>query len=131
MKTKSRCNECNKYLEEKINQRMYSRFTQSCYRCESKHLKLGGKYNTINKGIKQRWICCHCSLNFIKKGISYRKQVSDIIIKKILRYSIKHKGYFNKFDNSKKTTYTTRELADMFDISKSGVWNLLKTMKTK
>ena len=137
MKTNKKCRECKKYLEEKIVARMNSSFSNkfnnneplACYNCGSNHLLLGGEYNTLKDGIKQRWKCSHCSSNFISRTKAYRKKHSLTLIKKILRYSTKHKGYFNKYDNTKKTTYSTRELADMFGMSSSGISNLLRNLK--
>jgi len=129
MKTKIKCTDCGKYLEKKMTRRINVSLIGlgiHCYKCGSMHIKLSGRYDTLERGIMQRWICCHCNYNFIKRTLSYRRKINKFIIKKILKYSLKHKGYFNKYDNSKKTTYSTRELAEIFNVSKSSICDLLK-----
>lgn len=81
-----------------------------------------GKYTTSKGNTRQRWKCVHCNYNFIKRDITFKSAYPKYLIKKIIRLYKTKKGYINKYDRTKKTTYSSREISERTGIPKSTVF---------
>lgn len=101
-----------------------------CPKCGSTNIGSGGKYKAKKKSsIKYRLRCRDCKHSFILRTKTYRKKIPIKIREKIIKLYKTNKGYINKFDNLKKTTYSTREIAEILNVSSSFVWDIIKKIE--
>lgn len=100
-----------------------------CPKCESYWLVKKGNYKTKKRIIKKRYKCKDCGLIFVERNENFRQKLEPMIKLKIMSLWKTKKGFVNKFDNLKKETYSTREIAKKLNVSKSFVHQLIKNRK--
>jgi len=79
---------------------------------------------------QRRFKCLKCKALFTERTEDLRKKYPAWIREQIIRLYNKKKGYIRKFDCMKKLTYSTREIAKMLDISRSGVHKVIQRRGT-
>ena len=122
------CKDCGKYFVEKYLIRKCD-INLECPRCLGKKITFGSRYyvRTLNK-YEQRYSCITCKKTFINRIHVTIRKYGDYTIKKVLELYNTNKGHINKYDNLKKITYSTREIAKILKISSSGVFGIIKRM---
>lgn len=68
---------------------------------------------------------------FIIRDVNFRKKISFKIRDQVLRLYRTKKPHKTKFDGMKKNTYSTREIAQMLNVSKSFVGVIVKNGKPR
>ena len=101
----------------------------SCPKCKSTKIVKAGKYQIKRMGVHHRWRCKNCNHHFIVRTLNYRKKIPVHIRDKILKLYKTKKLIINKYDNLKKQTYSTREIAEMLNLSKAFVASVIKNKK--
>ena len=97
-----------------------------CHKCNNK-VRKKGKYRINRTSVaQQKYYCRKCNYYFIERNEDIRKKIPMWIRHQILRLSKKEKGYIRRYDRSRKTTYSVREIARMLNISKSFVSQIIK-----
>ena len=98
-----------------------------CPKCGGINFVLGGKFKTkMSNRLRQRLRCKDCKTLFIVRNKTFKLKIPFKIRNKILSLYRTKKPYKNKFDCLHKSTYSTREIAKMMDVSKSFVYKVIK-----
>ena len=101
----------------------------NCPKCKgNKVVKQGLIKTKVTNVAKQRYRCKKCKSNFVERDLNYRKKTPLWLRDQIKRLYGAKRGYVNKL--SKKDTYSTRDIAKKFNVSKSFVWNVVKNLKS-
>jgi len=98
-----------------------------CYRCGSEHITLKGSFkNVLLNKVRIRLECKDCGYNFIFRDNNYNKKIPYRIRQKIIELYKTDKNYVRKYDRLKKPTYSTREIAEMFNVSRNTVYQIVR-----
>lgn len=109
-------------------------FERTCKRCNSSNVGTAGTYKIKTYPFfKQRYRCYDCKSHFTPLDLFHGKRhVNTKINDLILFYSTQFKEAYNKFDNKKRLTYSTREIVKIIrknhrlKVGKTYVWQFLK-----
>lgn len=81
---------------------------------------------------QRRYHCKKCNFHFSERNRNFGVEKHPLWIrKKILGMWSMKKSYINKYDNLRKETYSTREIAKRFDVSPSFVHRLVNEQESK
>ena len=103
----------------------------NCPKCNSYSVKSGKYFINRTNLAQQRYLCRNCKYTFTERSPSLNKIIPYWKIQQILRLNKIQKGHFNKYDASRKTTYSTREIGKMLDLSYSYVANIIRNKNEK
>lgn len=98
-----------------------------CKHCGSNNTGTRGVYRKKDEDRQSyRYGCNDCKKFFIiRTQFESFRRFPDLVREKVIALSRSDKGYINKFDNSKKSIYSTREIARLLGISKSYVQRVI------
>ena len=99
----------------------------ACPKCKAYKSRLAGKTYPKNRIFsKQRFQCLKCGFYFLERDINFKKKVPNWIRKRVIKLYNSRKAIVNKYDNMKKRTYSTREIAKKLNVSKTYVWKVTR-----
>ena len=94
----------------------------NCPKCKSAEIIKWGNYIIKRTIVSQRkFKCKKCNSCFTERTDSFRFKTPLWVKQQVLRLYDKEKGFVNKYDRLKKTTYSIREIAKMLKIDKGTV----------
>ncbi len=98
-----------------------------CIHCSSLNVQKYRQYKIKNSNYKRiQMTCLDCGRYFTLRNANFGRKIDMKIIKKIIKLYKTKKRYINKYDPTKKRTYSTREIAKMLKISKTYVAKIVK-----
>lgn len=98
-----------------------------CPHCKHDEVVYLTSYRIKRTAVAQRrFKCLNCKVMFTERTADFGRERPMWIRQQIIRLYSKNKGFINKFDNKKKLTYSTRDIAAMLDVSKSFVQKVLQ-----
>ena len=97
-----------------------------CPRCKGSNIIKHGKFNIKrSKRPIQRFECKDCRHNFVIRGVSYRRKIPLKMRKDILKLR-KTRKPSNKYDSTKRKTYSTRDISNITGVGKTTVWKIIR-----
>ena len=91
-----------------------------CPKCNLNKLQKKGSYKIKRtNAMQRRFMCMKCNYIFTERTNDFHKKIHSWINNQIKVLYYKRKNYIRKFDSMKKTTYSTREIAKILNVSKS------------
>lgn len=115
-------NLCNMHIGEKsVSDKKI--FHIPCPRCSNKKSKYMTSYKIMRSKQKaRRFECLYCKMMFTERTEDFgRKIVPKWKMEKVMEYYRIRKPSINIHDHLKKTTFSSREIASLFNVSKSFV----------
>ena len=97
-----------------------------CPKCERISVKKGSYRIERTTVAQRRFYCKKCNYHFTERNIGFKKKIPLWKVGQILILNKKQKGYIRKFDASIKKTYSTREISEKIQLSKSYVAKAVK-----
>ena len=110
---------CGQILYRKFENR------RRCIGCGTNHIIKIRTRELLHRNKIIDYHCRHCNKYFSNSRFKHKK-ISQRLISEIRGLSNIKKGYINKYDNLKKPTYSTREIAKMLNVGKTFVWEVLR-----
>ena len=119
---------CKNSEQSEVITNRKTKLVARCMFCKGEIVR-GGFYNTNAHPRKRRRVKCKdCNRHYnIKRKYLYRK-LDRLKLQKILMLWRKPKIFTSKYDSYKKLTYSTRDIAKMLEVSKSGVHKIVSDL---
>ncbi len=103
-----------------------------CPRCKGDTIKRGTYRVVRSYADQKRYYCKKCNYNFTERKMGFNMRKHPYFIREEIKQMYKEeKGYIKKYDMLKKPTYSTREIAEKFKVSKSFVYDVVKDIDRK